>query len=400
VPRASSWVRAVWWDQCLRLLAGGVAVSGEVPTGPAVVVANHSSHADTAVLSAVLGRRAPVLVVAAGDYWKGWRGWLAREVVGILPIARERGFAALQESAGEHLRAGGVVVIFPEGTRRVDDEVGRFRAGAARLAAATEVGLVPVGVRGTRQLFGKGRRLPRLDAPLTVPLAVRIGATVMPEPGRDAAEVSGHLREQVRELLRAEPPADRPSAAWEWAQTRLAGGRGVAFTFGWAFAEGLAFPAVAELGVLPVALAHGRRAVPAVAAAVAGSVGGVAANWTLARVGVRVPWPLTTPQMHAEARAALREDVRIALQDQRWNGIPVKVYARSAGELGVPLRRLVPAVAVARGSRIVPIGVAMMVAGALTRRRMRVAYGAALTVSGIGWAIGLERVVRRWKPDR
>ena len=400
VPRASSWVRSVWWDQCLRLLAGGVAVSGQTPTGPAVVVANHCSHADTAVLSAVLGRRAPVLVVAGGDYWRGWRGWLAREAVGILPVARERGYAALQEAAAEHLQAGGVVVIFPEGTRSVDGEVGRFRSGAARLAAATGVGLVPVGLRGTRELFGKGRRLPRLVAPLTVPLTARIGATVTLDPVDDPTEVSEHLRQRVRELSRADWLEDRPSATWEWAQTRLAGSRGVAFTFAWAFAEGLAFPAVAELGVLPVALAHGRRAVPAVAAAVAGSVSGVAANWVLARAGVRVPWPLTTPRMRAAARTALREDVRTALHGQRWNGIPVKVYARSAGELGVPLRRLLPAVAVARGSRIVPIGVVMIGVGALTHRRMRVAYGAALTVSGVGWAVGLERVVRRWKQDR
>jgi len=138
IPRASSWLRAVAWDQVLRLLCGGVGVAGDPPAGPAIVVANHASHADTAVLLAVLGKRAPVLLVAAGDYWRGWRGRLAREVIGILPIARAGGFEALRAAAGQHLRGGGVVVIYPEGTRTRDGGVGGFHSGAARLGAATQ----------------------------------------------------------------------------------------------------------------------------------------------------------------------------------------------------------------------------------------------------------------------
>jgi 1-acyl-sn-glycerol-3-phosphate acyltransferase len=382
------------------MLVGGIGVAGEPPSGPAVVVANHASHADTAALIAVLGKRAAVLVVAGGDYWTGWRGRLARDVIGILPISREGGFPALLDAAGEHLAAGGVVVIFPEGTRSTDGTVGRFRSGAVRLAAATGVPVVPVGIRGTRELFGKGDRLPHLRASRTAPLGVRIGAQIAVDQQQDPAELSTALHDQVCTLA-GEPAAPvTGSASWEWAQTRLAGRRGVAFTFGWAFAEGLSFPIVAEAGVAPVALAHGRRAVPAVGAAVAGSVAGVAANWALARSGLRMPWPLTTPDMHAVARRGLRRDVAAALRDQRGNGIPVKVYARTAGELGIPARRLLPAVATARASRIVPVGLGIAVAGQLARSRLRVGYGAAMAGTATGVAVGLELVIRRWKRYR
>jgi 1-acyl-sn-glycerol-3-phosphate acyltransferase len=400
VPRATSWVRAVAWDQLLRLLCGGVGVAGDPPAGPAIVVANHASHADTAALVAALGRRAPVLVVAAGDYWSGWRGRLAREVVGILPIARKGGFGALLEAAGEHLRGGGVVVIYPEGTRTTDGALGRFHAGAARLAAETGVPLVPVGLRGTRALFGKGRRLPDLGAVRGEQLSLRIGAPVRLGPADDAGDASERLRETVAALLAGDAVPPTPSATWEWAQSGLAGRRGVAFTFGWAFAEGLFFPIVAEAGVLPVALAHGRRSVPAVGAAAAGSVAGVAANWALARRGVRVPWPLTTPDMHQAARAQLLADVGSALREQRGNGVPVKVYARTGGELGIPARRLLPAAAVARTSRIVPVGLTAAAAGQVARGRLRLSYGGVLLASGAGLAVGLELVIRRWKPYR
>jgi membrane protein YqaA with SNARE-associated domain len=261
---------------------------------------------------------------------------------------------------------------------------------------------VPVGLRGTRALFGKGQRLPDLRAIAAQPLSLRIGVPVTaPSAAKDdAAKLSAELRDAVRDLVEEAAVAPRPSATWEWAQTGLAGRRGMAFAFGWAFAEGLFFPIVAEAGVLPVALAHGVRAAPAVGAAAAGSLAGVAANRALARRGVRVPWPLTTPDMHAEARAQLRAGVGGALREQRGNGIPVKVYARAAGELGIPARELLPAAGLARASRIVPIGLGMAAAGSVARGRLRMSYGGVLAVSGVGVAVGLELVIRRWKNYR
>ena len=360
-------------------------------------MANHASHADTAALLAVLGKRDSVLIVAASDYWSGWRGWLAREVIGILPIARAGGFEALHAAAGGHLGAGGLVVIYPEGTRSVDGSIGRFHSGAVRLAAACDVPVVPVGIRGTRELFGKGHRLPHPGASRKAPLGVRVGDAVHVGKDADAAVSSRRLRAAVGELAGQEVAAVSSSASWEWALTNLAGWRGVAFSFVWAFAEGLSWPVVAEAGVLPVALAHGRRSIPAVGAAGLGSVAGVGANWGLARAGVRVPWPLTTPDMHAEARRGLHRDVAAAFREQRGNGIPVKVYARIAGELALPAREVLAAAAAGRASRIIPVGLAAAAVGQVARRRLQVGYGGVLAGSAVALAVGLELVIRRWK---
>ncbi|GLY32180.1 lysophospholipid acyltransferase family protein [Kineosporia sp. NBRC 101731] len=399
IPRASSWVRAVGWDQLLRLLCGGVGVGGTIPQGPAIVIANHSSHADTAALIAVLGHRGSVLVVAGGDYWNGWRGRLARDVVGILPIQRDGGFEALLDAAGAHLAQGGTVVIFPEGTRTTDGSLGRFRSGAVRLAAATGAPIVPTAVHGTRELFGKNN-LPRLNSTRTAPLGVRFGEPVTVSPTASTGDTSDDLRKSVEALLEAGPAPVSPSPMWEWARLNLRGRNGMAWTFGWAFAEGLFWPIVAETGTIPVALAHGRRSVPAVVAAAAGSVGGVAANYALARAGVRVPWPLTTPSMHATAREQLSTDVGGALREQRGNGIPVKVYARTAGEQSINPGTFITAAALARSSRIIPVGLAAAAVGEIAQRRLKVSYGGVLALSGVGLAVGLELVVRSWKQHR
>ena len=64
--------RRTLWRGVLTV-TGGVRIIGELPDGPCVIVANHSSHADTAALLATIpGRRAPV-VAAAADYWFGAR---------------------------------------------------------------------------------------------------------------------------------------------------------------------------------------------------------------------------------------------------------------------------------------------------------------------------------------
>jgi 1-acyl-sn-glycerol-3-phosphate acyltransferase len=168
------------------------------------VVANHASHADTAVLLAALPANAQPVFGAAADYWFDVpvRRLIATSLIGVLPVRRsgDGTYAALLAAAGPALKAGRTVVIYPEGTRSTDGSVAEFRSGALRLARDCGVPIVPVAVLGTADVLPKdGHFSP-------APMQVRIGEPV------DAANTSApELREQVTALRDGRVPetADR-----------------------------------------------------------------------------------------------------------------------------------------------------------------------------------------------
>ena len=95
-------------------------------------VANHESHADTAVVLAALPRevRSRSAPAAAEDYFfsSRVRGVMAALAMGAFPFPRH-GSAGL-ERAERLLAEGWNVLLFPEGTRSRDGRMGRFRPGA------------------------------------------------------------------------------------------------------------------------------------------------------------------------------------------------------------------------------------------------------------------------------
>jgi 1-acyl-sn-glycerol-3-phosphate acyltransferase len=151
--------RRVLWRAVLSL-TGGLRVDGaaDLPPGPCLIVANHSSHADTAALIAALPAWRKPVVAAAADYWfrGGFRAAICRALCAAFPVRRSGGGSADLAAATRLLAAGHDVIVFPEGTRSRDGQIGDFRRGAARLAAAAGAPLVPAGISGTRALLPPG----------------------------------------------------------------------------------------------------------------------------------------------------------------------------------------------------------------------------------------------------
>jgi 1-acyl-sn-glycerol-3-phosphate acyltransferase len=111
----------------------------------------------------------PLRFLAKEQLWRRRPlAWLM-DALGGIPVARGReGHVAIDE-AEELLRAGESVAIFPQGTVRG----GVWTRGAARLALATGVPLVPVRIVGSAQALSRGRiGFPRIRLVVGEPLPV------------------------------------------------------------------------------------------------------------------------------------------------------------------------------------------------------------------------------------
>ncbi|QEH94632.1 1-acyl-sn-glycerol-3-phosphate acyltransferase [Dermacoccus abyssi] len=163
-------------------------------TGPVILVANHVGFIDGPLGFITCPR--PVHFLVKRAYFFGPVGWLLRGV-GQIPITQRSADREALTSAREVLRAGGVVGVFPEGTRG-SGEVSSAQQGAAFLALGTKAVVVPVALSGTA---GRSKgALPRLRSRLSVTFGEPFDLAGVPE----VAAVTGRERVAVgTEVLRA-----------------------------------------------------------------------------------------------------------------------------------------------------------------------------------------------------
>jgi long-chain acyl-CoA synthetase len=153
-----------------------------------IVVANHSSHLDFSLVGYALGAIGDDLrVLAAKDYFFNTpaRRFLAANFTSMMPFDRERAQLESLEDALAELARGRSVLMFPEGTRSADGEIHEFKSGAGFLALRSRCDVLPVLIRGTHEVMGKGSLIPRRR-----PVEVRIGRAITASKLREIAESS------------------------------------------------------------------------------------------------------------------------------------------------------------------------------------------------------------------
>jgi 1-acyl-sn-glycerol-3-phosphate acyltransferase len=153
----------------------------EAVKGPVILVANHASHMDTPVILSALPRRLRkrTVVAAAADYF--YRNRVVASLVSLVfntvPIERNGGGGGMSKS-GSHLDKlldqGWSLLLYPEGTRSRGGVPGTLRRGAAVLAAAHHLTIVPIRVTGTAQAMPPGRLWPKRLRNKPVPKRHRI----------------------------------------------------------------------------------------------------------------------------------------------------------------------------------------------------------------------------------
>jgi 1-acyl-sn-glycerol-3-phosphate acyltransferase len=168
-------------------------------TGPAILVANHVSFFDSVLIMFGLSR--PVALLGKAEYTdKAVTRWLFCGA-GMIPIRREdpadatRAFNELLEV----LHGGGVVGIYPEGTRSRDGQLHRGHTGAAHLSLLTGAPIVPAGVKGTDQILPTGARLVRPFRRATI----EFGRPILPAAWGERASTNRRRRQLTDEAMSA-----------------------------------------------------------------------------------------------------------------------------------------------------------------------------------------------------
>jgi len=189
---------ARWWSGWVTRFSGvrlSVDIRAELqPDQPYVFMANHASTIDIWALFLAIPRR--VRMIAKKQLARlplfGWVMWAGRFIF----IDRQNATAARRsiEEAGRRIRGGCSVVIFPEGTRTRDGQLGSFKKGGFHLAMEAGVPIVPIALQGTRALMPRGSfrvKSGPIKAIIGAPIPTR-GLTVEQRPA---------LIEQVRNAI-------------------------------------------------------------------------------------------------------------------------------------------------------------------------------------------------------
>jgi 1-acyl-sn-glycerol-3-phosphate acyltransferase len=190
----------------VMLLCTRYRITGQenVPVdGPLLVVSNHLSVADPAILGAVIRRK--MFFLAKEELFRTkYSSYFVRNY-GALPIRRGGINRKALAEATEHLDRGCAVAMFPEGQRSRDLKLQPPFPGTARLAMHPGISILPVGITGTEVIKGAAwwLRRPRL----TINIGQAFTPSVTLKPGKDAMrELSREIMERIAALL---PPPYR-----------------------------------------------------------------------------------------------------------------------------------------------------------------------------------------------
>jgi 1-acyl-sn-glycerol-3-phosphate acyltransferase len=171
--------------------------------GGALLAANHASFLDPPLVGIGVPRQLHYMARKSLFRIPLFGG--AIRAVKAVPVKRGAADLGSIRACIRVLRSGGALVVFPEGTRTYDGAMQPFKAGFAMMAARAGVPIVPVAIRGSYEVWPRGRALPRPGH-----LRVAYGAPIdPPEHSKEACsaaarEVESHVRalyESLRKMM-------------------------------------------------------------------------------------------------------------------------------------------------------------------------------------------------------
>ena len=154
--------------------------------GPLIIVPNHQTYADPPLVT---------IPVRRAVHYMAWAKLFSVPVFGrfirllrAFPVELEMTDSRAVREAARLLRAGEVLMIFPEGGRTIDGTLQPFKLGAFRLAVAHATPILPVSIAGGFESWPLGRPLPRPGH-----ITITYHPPIYPAAGADRREAARDL---------------------------------------------------------------------------------------------------------------------------------------------------------------------------------------------------------------
>lgn len=128
-------------------------------TGGLIVLSSHQTFLDPLLLGLATDRRLSSLARSSLYRFKPFGAVIT--ALDAVPIDREGSALKAMKAVIERLERGAAVVIFPEGARTNDGQLGELQSGFALIAKKSRASIVPVAIVGAFECWPRTRLLPR-----------------------------------------------------------------------------------------------------------------------------------------------------------------------------------------------------------------------------------------------
>lgn len=194
-----------------QVLIGDIEGMNNIPPkGPVILAVNHASHFDPPLIGCLLPR--PINFFARKTLWANdfasW--WL--DSVGTIPVDRDgdSDISALKATLST-LKSGGLLSLFPEGTRSLDGFLQKAKPGIGLIAAKSQATVIPCRIFNSGKVLSKGSALPNFQ----LSVHMRYGKPFPPsayDPGKEAGKeryqiVADRIMAEIAKLTRPRPQA-------------------------------------------------------------------------------------------------------------------------------------------------------------------------------------------------
>jgi len=154
-------VKAIGWLLLKIFWRMEVIGTENVPErGGVIIASNHVSYLDPIVLGASTKRK--INFIAKKEVFNNIFSSIFLKSLNAFPVDRKKIDMPAFKKTISILERGGILGIFPEGTRSINGELQELKLGVVKIAMKAGVPIIPVGIIGTHKIYPHGKTFPVL----------------------------------------------------------------------------------------------------------------------------------------------------------------------------------------------------------------------------------------------